>query len=361
MNRGSGTYTPFELIFSIVIVSLSALALAMAFLEFRRSEAASRTTVALVSLDEALAHELVNLKYYQDESTKIALRTGRIPQTLMFKVPVSETGGLIEVRPNSVVTLDRAFHVCTTYPIGECGYKIRLTLEARPPGFSYEVSSAFPEAALSLSRGDRSEVLIPRAAYRDPYRVACDLRREVGLSGLVSSDRYDCLARPQKSCPRGALPKALVVDPQTHSLELDCGPPSRVARCPASYALSRVNTPSLDAGDKISAQCVRTTASVAAPPKQPAPAHRLVGRVCPQGYRSESTCSLVNIVSRPGRCGVGVARPVPGKVHFVQNNQPGSVDCGVDLREQSCGATWSAQAQLKIKCVLDQPEFAHAL
>jgi|GEM_PF-4050216 len=348
-----------ELAFSIAIVSLGALALSFSILEFKSTELASQTTVGVVSIEESLAGELVNVKNYQDEATKIALRSGRSPSNLVFHVQLPT--GSVDVHVNETVTLNREFQKCSSYPIGECGYKIRLNFEPHPPAFSYEVSSAFAEAALNLARSDRNEVIIPRSAYRDPNHVACDLRKDIGLSGLLSSDRYDCIGRPQKSCPRGTLPKGLAVDPQTHTLELDCGAPSKIARCPAYYALNRVNTKTLDAAEIKSAQCVRTTETIAYPAKQPDPGFRLVGKACPQGYRSQSTCSLVNVKSKPGKCGVGVAKPVAGRLHFTENKPVGTVDCGVDLRAQTCGAEWIGLAQLKVKCVLDQPEFAHAL
>ena len=353
------SFTPGELLFSIALVCMSALALAMSVLEFQTSELASKTTLGVVKLDQALAHELIDLRNFSSESVKASIREGHAPRDLVFHVATS--GGVVNVSTGTVVTLDRAFQVCSGYPIGECGYKIRLSFEAHPPSFSYEVSSSYPEAALKIERSGRNEVVIPRAAYRDPMHVACDLRHEVGLSGLVSSDRYDCIGRPMQACPRGTLPKALIVDKQTHTLELDCGAPSKIARCPAFYALNRVNTRALDGTEAKEAECVRTTASVAAPSHQPDPGLRLVGRACPQGYRSESSCTLVNVKSQPGKCGTGVAKPVAGRLRFVENKPIGTVDCGVDIQNQTCGAVWTASAALKIKCVLDQPEFAHAL
>jgi hypothetical protein len=293
---------------------------------------------------------------YADESTKVALRTGVVPAALKFAIAPG-----VFIHPTETVYLDRAFRACATYPIGECGYKIRLSLDQHPPAFSYEVASSFAEAALSLARAGRNEVVIPRSFYRDPYRVVCDTRRDVGLTGLVSSDRYDCIGRPAKSCPRGTLPKGLMIDSSSGALEFDCGSPSKVARCPAFYSLGSLDTRSLDATETKAVRCVRTTASVAAPAVQPNPGLRLVGRACPTGYRSESSCTLVNVKAKAGRCGAGVARPVPGKLRFVENKPVGSVDCGVDLQAQTCGAIWMAYAQLKIKCVLDQPEFANAL
>jgi hypothetical protein len=361
MKKTSGaSYTAGELLFAIAIVSLGALALASSIVEVQNSELASKTTFAVVSLDRALAGELVRAANYTDETTKVALRSGSVPPSLQFNV-ATPAGSSVVVRPNETIYLDRAFRKCTTYPLSECGYKIRLGLEAHPPAFSYEVSSAFNEAALSLSRTGRNEWVIPRSFYRDSRRVACDTRREVGLTGLVSSDRYECIGRPQKSCPRGTLAKGLVVDASSGALELDCGAPSRVARCPAFYSLASVDTRSLDVTETKDIRCVRTTASVAVPAVQPEPALRMVGRACPTGYRSESTCALVNVRSKPGRCGVGVARPVPGKLRFSENKPVGSVDCGVELQAQTCGAIWMAFAELKIKCVLDQPEFANAL
>lgn len=360
MKKTSGaSYTAGELVFAIAIVSIGALALASSIVEVQTSELASATTLSVVSLDRSLAGELVRAANYADETTKAVLRSGSVPPSLQFNV--ATPAGAVAIRPNETVYLDRAFRKCTTYPIGECGYKIRLGLESHPPAFSYEVSSVFNEAALSLARTGRNEVVIPRSFYRDPRRVVCDTRREVGLTGLVSSDRYECLGRPQKSCPRGTLPKGLVVDAASGALELDCGAPSKVARCPAFYSLASVDTRSLDATETKDVRCVRTTASVAIPAVQPEPGLRLVGRACPTGYRSESSCELVNVKSKPGRCGTGVAQPVPGKLRFVENKPIGNVDCGVDLQAQTCGAIWMAFAELKIKCVLDQPEFANAL
>ncbi len=352
--RSTSSYTIGELIFSICFVSVSALVLALSLNELRLSEAASATTLALVSLEQTLSEDLVNPAHYQTEDVKAALRAGLSPKA---RFQLSKDAS---IQPNETVYLDRSLKPCTGYPIGDCGFKVSLNLSPQPPAFSYEVSSSFRETALSLTRKGRNEIAIPRALYRDPGRVVCDPRREIGLTGLVSSDRYECLSRPRKSCPRGTLPKRFhVVD---GALELDCAAPATVARCPAFYSLAMVDTRTLDAVGTAQVQCVRTTASVASPPEQPKPGLRMVGRACPTGYRSQSTCTLVNVTAKPGRCGMGVARPVPGRLKFVEN-QPsaGSVDCGVELQGQTCGAIWMGYAQLKINCVLDLPETARAI
>lgn len=364
MKRGAQAYSIGELIFAVVIVSAAALVLAFSILEYQRSEHASKIVFAVVSMESALVNELTDSKNYQDENAKIALRTNRSLPKLSFTLNIkfNEDSSVIVIHPNETLALDRSFKQCSGYPLSGCGYKLKLNLQEHPPAFSYEVSSAFPEAAFSVERGDRSEVIIPKSFYRDPYRVACDPRREIGFSGLVSSDRYDCVSKPQLWCARGSLPKSLNVNSKTHSLEFDCGRASKVARCPANYSLNRVDTRSLDEenGEK-TATCVRTTASAASPAKQPASALRLAGRACPVGYKSDSSCQLVNVKFRVGHCGAGIAQPVAGRLRFIQNKQQGSVDCGVDLQNQSCGASWEGLAQLKIRCLLDQPEFVDAL
>jgi hypothetical protein len=363
-KRSGGSYSLSELIFSVVIVSLGALALGFSILEVERSQLASKTIFSVVSLDAELAHQLSDIHNYQDPSTKRALRSARLPASLIFNLKLKLPSGVfaIAIRPNETLTLDRSFQKCAGYPIGDCRYKLKVTLEQHPPAFSYEVSSAFPEAALSLERFGRNKVIIPRSAYRDPTQVACDPRQDIGLSGLASSDRYDCISRPSQTCARGTLPKSLLINPETHSLEFECGKPSKVVRCPANYSLNRVDTRTLDDdGGSKKAVCVRTTAAVAYPVRQTAPAIRLAGRACPADYKSDSTCTMVNVKRQIGHCGTGVAQPVAGKLRFSQNKQLGMVDCGVDLQNQVCGAIWEGEAQLKIKCVLDEPEFADAL
>lgn len=361
--KALGSLTLGEVIFSVLVVCVAALALGDAIGEYKRAEASSKTAFTVVSVDAALNTELQDVKNYEDPTTKLALRSGRVPPQQVFNLRVKglESEKTIAIHPNETLSLDRALNKCVNYPIGDCGYKIKLTLEAHPAAFSYEVASSFPEAALSLTRNGRTEVVIPKAFYRDPFHVQCDARHEVGLSGVTSSDRYDCVSRPQDECDRGTLPKAIAVDPKTHSLELECGHASKVVRCPASYALNKLDTKTLDSSEAINATCVRTTATVAYPVKQPEPSVHMVGRACPIGYKSDSTCTLVNVKSHPGKCGTGVAQAVPGKLVFSQNRHQGTVDCGVQLQSQTCGAIWEGLAQLKIKCVLDQPEFANAL
>jgi hypothetical protein len=361
--KSSLGFTFGELLFSIAAVSLAALALSYSVIEFRQTELASRTVFTVVALDSALALAIVDPQNYQVESTKIALRSGRLPPSLVFHLKLPLPGGdqTVSVNAGETLALDRSLAPCKTYPIGDCGYKVRLNLDQHPPAFSYKVDSAFPEAALSVERSERNKVVIPKAAYRDPLNIACDPRREVGLSGLSSSEHFDCILKPQLACDRGTLPKALIVNPKTHSLEFECGSATKVARCPAYYAISKLNTKSLDAGESPTTLCVRTTASIASPIKQPAPAVSFIGQACPMGYKSDSSCAVVTVKSKPGRCGAGLVQPVPGKVRFTQNNPVGSLDCGVVFQTQSCGAVWEGLAQLKIKCVLDQPEFANAL
>jgi type II secretory pathway pseudopilin PulG len=296
-KRGFGSYTLGELLFSIAIVSIGALALASSITEFRQIETAVATTTSIVNLEQTLLAELASAKSYSDETVKVALRTVGVSARLQFALAPG-----VFIHPNETVYLNRQFRVCTTYPIGECGYKVRLTLSPQSPrAFSYEVASSFVEAALSLSGSGRHEFVIPQAFFRDPSLVACDTRREVGLTGLVSSERYSCLGRPLKTCAPGTLPKALAVDAS------------------------------------------------------------LVGRACPTGYKSASTCTLVNVRATAGRCGKGIAQPVAGRLHFVENKPLGNVDCGVDLQAQTCGASWIGFAQLTVNCVLEQPEFADAL
>jgi hypothetical protein len=356
-KRGFGSYTLGELLFSIAIVSIGALALASSITEFRQIETAVATTTSIVNLEQTLLAELASAKSYSDETVKVALRTVGVSARLQFALAPG-----VFIHPNETVYLNRQFRVCTTYPIGECGYKVRLTLSPQSPrAFSYEVASSFVEAALSLSGSGRHEFVIPQAFFRDPSLVACDTRREVGLTGLVSSERYSCLGRPLKTCAPGTLPKALAVDASSGALEFECGAPAQVARCPAFYSLASVDTRSLDGNESKNVRCVRTTASIAAPALQPIPALRLVGRACPTGYKSASTCTLVNVRATAGRCGKGIAQPVAGRLHFVENKPLGNVDCGVDLQAQTCGASWIGFAQLTVNCVLEQPEFADAL
>lgn len=351
-------------ILALVLVSVAALALAFSILEFRAQREQSRTLLNAMTLERELERALKNSSAYTDENIKIALRSGRKPVDLTFRflVPLGDERREIVIRSDETLTLDRSLRVCTTYPLKGCGFKIRVSFDSRPPTFSYEVASLFPEAPVNFERSGRTALVIPRVFYRSPSEAQCDTRTSLGLTALRSSDDFECLGFPKLVCARGTLPKGLIVNEKTHSLELDCGPATRVARCPAFYALSRVNTKTLDArGEALSAACVRVTSRVARPLKQPDPAPQISGRACPAGYRSDSSCSLVNVVSRPGHCGTVLTKPVEGVFHFRQNVTAGSVDCGVDQPVQSCGAIWHADVKLTVQCVLDQPEFVDAL
>ncbi len=352
-----------ELVFSFVMASVSALLLALAILAFKQAREAAETTLAVAKLDALMAATMSDPASYSAETVKVALRNGTLPRAFSFRVEPNPmaTSLAIDVGFSHPVTLDRSLQPCSGYPVGDCGYKIKLTFEARSLSVAVQVSSAFPEAPFMIERASSDSIKIPVAGYRNPFVVECSSRQDFGLMSLVSSDKFTCLRRPQSVCPRGTLPKALVVDKLTKSLELECGPPTKVARCPALYALSSFSPKTFDSGDALSATCVRVTTREAFPEQQPAPALRIKGRVCPSGYRSESSCTLTAVATRNGSCGSGQVKPVAGKILFKQNDRIGFVDCAVDRPAQTCGAVWQAKALLKINCVLDQPEFVRAI
>jgi hypothetical protein len=334
-----------DVFLALVLVAAGAAALAYAFDLREKIRPQVETHLGLAALENAL---LEALSKSQNAANGVFQLKG---QTLGRTFDLS-------LKAEQTLTLDRQFQPCMIYPSDTCGYKIKLSFDQKRTAYSYEVSSAYAEAPLSLRAGGRQAVLKPSTGFANDGLLACDPRRAVAASGYSTSAGLTCIQKPELMCPPGSLPKGLSVTGAIPRLELVCGEASRTARCPANYSLESIDTRTLDNRIKKQGVCVRTTLNSISPREEIEPAPRLSGRVCPFGYRSDSACSFVNITAKPGRCGgKGAAvQPVAGKIEFTQNTTVGFADCAVRKRQQSCGAQWNANVQLKVRCVLDQTE-----
>lgn len=339
-----------SVLFSFAVVSIAALFLGLSahqLLETRRSE---KTYFAFAKLDAAVVSTLLEPALYRDFARATSLSA---------RVHIGKAD--FEVSLAKPTTLTREYKPCLDYPIGDCGFKIKLQSRQRPASIEVTLTSVFTEAPHSLVHAGRDAILIPKAWVRDPLQPACDPITEFGFMMVGSVEQTECLKKPLKTCAVGTLPKAIAFDLSSKSLEFECGPASKTARCPAQYALSRIDTRTLDSGEAVDGRCVRTTASLAIPALQPRPSQSWSGRVCPTGYRSKSVCDLVNVVSKAGKkCGRAV-QAVAGKKIFNENSPVGAVECRVETPTQACGAEWAAQVNLRIECALNEPEFVSAL
>lgn len=335
-----------NVILAILLVGSSGFALLYSWQAHVKIESQAKTALGLSALEHSLLRSLAGSKSAEGP----------------FEISGSVTGlkYKFNLKPEEIRTLGKAFEPCESYPSEGCGYKVRLSFDPKRTAYSYEVTSAYAEAPFSLHAEGRLAVLKPSASLPNEAEVVCDPRKSIAAIGYSTSSGLSCLAKPENTCAPGTLPKGLTVTGVVPHLEFICGEPSKTARCPAGYSLQSLDTRTLDANGKVKATCVRSTQTVLTSDLM-TPAKRLSGRACPFGYKSDSSCSFVNVVAKPARCGGkgSLVQPVAGKLAFVQNVNAGFVDCGMKVGTQSCGATWSADVQLKIKCVLDQPEYAN--
>lgn len=331
-------------IFVVVLVAIALACLSFAWTWNSKEREQAKIALGLSALEDSLLASLA--------------------KTVMPEGPVDLNGTVLDekfqhqLRAEQVLTLTRDFSICTTYPSDDCGYKLRFTYDPKRFSYSYEVTSAFSQLPLSLKADGRNTIARPPSSLPSGSTLSCDPRTSLGANGYSVTSGLSCLMKPEQMCKPGTLPRGLSIDGEIPRLEFVCGDPSKVARCPAQYSLEKVDTRSLASDGKVNATCVRTALATISPPTEVMPAGRLSGRVCPYGYKSASSCSLVNVIAKPGRCGGrgAVVQPVAGKIEFVENATIGFVDCAVRAYKQTCGAAWSAQAYLKIRCVLDQPE-----
>ncbi len=333
-----------NVIFSVVLVATALVCLFFAWRWNAKTGEQAQIALGLNALEESLLESLVRSKIPEGPIDVTGNSLGR---TFQFSIKSDQT-----------LTLSRTFASCETYPSEDCGYKVRFVYDPKRATTTYEVTSAYSQAPLSLKTDARSAISRPPSSLPAESSATCNSKSSLAANGYSSNSGLSCLLKPETLCAPGSLPKGITVVGKVPRVEFICGEPSKVARCPAQYSLERIDTRTLGSDGRVDAACVRTTLASVSPPAEIAPAGHISGRVCPYGFKSDSMCQLVNVVSKPGRCGGKGApvQPVAGKIEFTQNATLGFLDCAVRERKQSCGAQWKADVLVKVRCVLDQPE-----
>lgn len=414
-------FTFVEVLVAAMIMTTSVGALGWSFLGLQKSRVKGELISGVTSIETALTTALLNEDNYP-ESIRPQLQAGTVPSSLTFPVVGSsmEKPFNFAIKPGETIELDRNGSPCAgaTFPASNCPYRIQLAmrqlagagaLSSSSMAFAYRIETRDPDVQLNF-RGAGADsdsgaftdeeftITLPYEYYLSKNAgrllLECPSTTTVGVWGIDRSGggSVSCIDQPRESCPQGTLPKGLRFvshSATSASVEFECGPSVQTASCPTDYALLQIDTTTLDAGRTKSGTCVYVGAS-------PAAGHtyrgeRIEGRVCPRGYRSQSSCALVDEVSSAGSCpwchsstpDCSAASPqtespvgtynitIPyrcadsnpltqaanrGQARLVENlPNKGDVLCYLHRPQQDCGATWDAKVELNVTCVLDTP------
>lgn len=359
------------------MVVMAVLSTSVVFKEIATSKSNGGFISLVSAVESSLTAALLNENPYKDPNVKSFLRQGKVPADLKFQVQGDSQGKKFnfEMSPNSAVAMSsKTFETCPGFPSADCDIKLHLAVTTSTGQVAYAYKFEFHVddnksllnyygSGSSTANGFSTEdfsLPIPREFIYSSLELACPVN-SVGVRG-VNRDlgQVGCIYQATQSCPAGTLPKSLVFNPTTNSLEFVCSGPTQSVGCPAKYVLEWIDTTSLDPNRAKSGRCVyEKAASVTGAPVGPAPI--ISGHLCPADYRSQSSCVLTNVVPVNGHCPPAAPNPpVPGYANLSED-MAGNVTCSVVVPAQTCGAQWNADVILTPRCVLAIPEYVGVL
>lgn len=404
-NFRSCGYSLVELLIAVAILSVSGLAFAWAFSQLAKNNTRLSLTSAVTSIEASLSSELLDEANYPT-AVRRELKDGLLPPpSLKFQLTGETMGSNFSVAllPGRPVGLTSQLQVCNAFPSSDCPIQLLLAIAKSGSGFAYayRIQAQHPSVALNYTGAGAGlaasssnfvpadyTVAIPLEYYLETMLLECPAN-SLAVKGIdTATGNVICISQPTVACPDKRLPKRIEYVQASNSIELTCGSTIQTAACPPDYFLNSIDTRTLDGGIK-TGTCVYHKASAISGPSL-GPSRRIAGQVCPAGYRSQSSCFIVNASSASGtnpnwcyvwdyNCGsasgsyqssVGTwHRTIPkdlctsqgprifpansGNAVLTENSPPGYADCSLHLRQQDWGATWAGQVQLNIRCVLD--------
>lgn len=402
-----------EILIASGIVVFSALALAVVFEPLGASRARAAYISTISTIESALTTSLLNEALYQDPSLRTALKSASLPSNFKYEVKgdVSGVEFDFDIRPTLQGTADlpvllnsRTLQPCNEFPSPQCDLRINLKVSFLGTqvmfAYKFENNGRFGSALLSY-RGSGSKkanetwdnaqdfsLPLPYEYLYDNLLLGCPTD-SVGVRGISRvGSKVECIAQPQQTCPNGTLPKSVMYNDETKSVELVCSAPVQQASCPAKYNFESIDIASLDPAKTKQAVCVYYMKKEGSGPSVgPAPTIPSTP-LCPDDYVSTSSCSLANVVKSNGQCpdyctnwisvidynplGVPIGShmectnwvtpppnpPIEGSCSA--NNSGKNAGASVHSPSQSCGATWTADVILHPHCTLNLPEYSSA-
>lgn len=394
-HRNQSGFTIIETIVASVVIFIAVLSTAVIFQHIGHARMRSLYISSITAIEAALTTALLDESYYRSNpALRAALHSGGVPAGLTYNVKGESSGQAFDFQvgvgaANAASVSSRTLQTCTGFPSTACD--LRLTLEVQNTSghvvFAYKFEhhvqpgkpllNFFGTGSTKASGFDSEDfsLPLPHEFLYDGLLLACPAG-SLGVRGVDrSGGAVNCISQPQLACPSNTLGKSVRYEPSTGSVEIDCSAPVQTVSCPDKYALESINTASLDAGAAKNARCVYQNARQVTGATL-GPAYSISQHVCPADYRSTSTCTLTNIQSTQGQCpdvctdtdadGTCIEwttpppnNPVAGSA-VLNEDSAGNATCYVSSPSQQCGATWSAQVVLGIRCTISVPEYVNA-